>query len=210
MSSMAHKMIVLAGTICCLSLGVYGQRAGAPGKSTSATSTATPRMPDGHPDLSGLWNMGAGQAPAPENGPGAGSSPDLAPSIFAARHAQGRTGDAALINFERDNTILRRMDGNRPQYKPKYWELIKRNDQGGNNEDPGGNCMPPGVPRVGAPTQIVQTATQLVLLYVPEALQDLPPPIASFQSTAAITRISKTWTAHGTESQLAIGRETRW
>ena len=39
------------------------------------------------------------------------------------------------------------MGSNKPLYKPKYWETVKKLDQNGNTDDPGYNCMPAGVPR---------------------------------------------------------------
>jgi hypothetical protein len=156
MKSVACRTIAVAAVLCWLSSPVWAQQA------------ATPRAPDGHPDLSGLWNGGAG-------GGGGGNNPAVDrekygavgfdPSVLVARQAAGHTGPAALINFERDNTLVRRMGSNKPLYKPKYWETVKNLDQNGNKEDPGYNCMPAGVPRLGPPAQIIQLPRQLVLLY---------------------------------------------
>lgn len=38
-------------------------------------------------------------------------------------------------------------------------------DVNGNTEDPGFSCFPKGVPPMGAPSQIVQTPTQVIFLY---------------------------------------------
>jgi hypothetical protein len=161
MKSAICNIFVAIAMLCCLTLSASAQRQAPAGDS----KVATPRTADGHPDLSGLWNGG--------NGGGGGGAPEepgdpnsFQPSVFAARHTEGLTGAAALINFERDNTILRRMNGNKPPYKPQYWDTVKKLDQNGNTEDPAGNCMPPGVPRVGPPAQISQTPNQLIFLYV--------------------------------------------
>jgi len=106
----------------------------------------------GHPDLTGMWN----------GGPARGlviNKEDPFGAYLAAR-------DGSLVNFERDNTIIRRMDPNRPFYKPEFWEKVQKGDQNGNTEDPSYGCMPGGVPRMGPPAKIVQTATELLFFYV--------------------------------------------
>src|SRR5215831_13244254 len=79
------------------------------------------RTADGHPDLSGVWN-GANTGPYIK-------AEDPNAALLAAR-------DGTLINFERDNTIIRRADPNKPLYKPEFWEKVKYLDQNGNTEDP--------------------------------------------------------------------------
>jgi hypothetical protein len=137
--------------ICLLSAVLSAQR-----------QATTPRTADGHPDLSGLWtgNAGGGGNGSPfgddvRNGLGAVG---IAPSILVTR-------DDNIENFERDNSLVRRMGTNKPLYKPQYWETVKKLDQESNIADPGFNCMPPGIPRSGPPAQIVQTRDQLVFLY---------------------------------------------
>ena len=73
------------------------------------SAQATPRAADGHPDLSGVWN-GAATGPYIK-------SDDANSALLAAR-------DGTLINFERDNTIIRRADPNKPLYKPEFLSLI--------------------------------------------------------------------------------------
>ena len=111
----------------------------------------TPRAADGHPDLSGVWN-GANAGPYIK-------AEDPNAALLAAR-------DGTLVNFERDNTIIRRSDPNKPLYKPEFWDKVKYLDQNGNTEDPSFGCVPGGVPRMGPPAKIVQTPTELIFLYV--------------------------------------------
>ena len=103
-----------------------------------------------HPNLSGVWN-GAVPARVTESG-------DKVGLILAAR-------GGTLVNFERDNALIRRMDPNKPVYRPEFWEKVQKLDQEGNNEDPSYSCMPQGVPRMGPPMKIVQTDTELIFLY---------------------------------------------
>jgi len=57
MRSRVTIVAVLTAGIVCLSLALVGAQAGAQGKQDStraaAASAATPRLPDGHPDLNG-------------------------------------------------------------------------------------------------------------------------------------------------------------
>ena len=116
---------------------------------------STPRTADGHPDLSGVW---IGQrAPFVE------STDPLAQNL-ASR-------DGTLLNFERDNAMIRRSDPNKPMYKPEFWEKVQKLDQNGNTEDPSFGCKPAGVPRMGPPAQLVQTPKLMVFLYVSPAAE---------------------------------------
>lgn len=142
----------VVAVLCMIPAQAAPQGAGAAkGEGKKASSAATPHTADGHPDLSGVWTGGMGGGQDDE-----GSS-----DINVTFAARGGT----LVNFERDNTLLRRMDPNRPQYKPEYWEKIQYNDQNEPSEDPSYGCMPAGVPRMGPPRKIIQTANEVVLFY---------------------------------------------
>jgi len=136
---------------CCLTLGaaLWFLPSGAAAQSAEASST--PRLSDGHPDFNGLWN-------------GAANSPFLKSDDPLTANLASR--GASLLNFERDGALVRRADQNKPTYKPEFWEKIQKLDQDGNNQDPSYGCMPAGVPRMGPPLKIVQTAKELVFLYI--------------------------------------------
>jgi len=118
---------------------------------TAQGKQATPRIADGHPDLSGVWN---GNAASPFV-----KSEDPLTANLSSR-------DGTLLNFERDGTLIRRANPNKPLYKPEFWEKVQKLDQNGNTEDPSFGCMPAGVPRMGPPAKIVQTPTELIFLHV--------------------------------------------
>lgn len=118
---------------------------------TAQGNQATPRIADGHPDLSGVWN---GNAASPFV-----KSEDPLTANLSSR-------DGTLLNFERDGTLIRRANPNKPLYKPEFWEKVQKLDQNGNTEDPSFGCMPAGVPRMGPPAKIVQTPTELIFLHV--------------------------------------------
>src|SRR5215471_13605486 len=102
-------------------------------------------------DLNGVWIATAGVGRVDRGDPLA--------SNLASR-------DASLVNFERDNALMRRADPNKPLYKPEFWAKVQEFDQNGNQSDPSYGCMPGGVPRMGPPAKIVQTSKELVFLYV--------------------------------------------
>jgi hypothetical protein len=155
------RTIAVTAALCWLCSTADAQRRMPAADAKAAAPMPTPMTADGHPDLSGLWNggMGGGNQVNPTNPSYLDTDANgFAPSILATR-------GGTFTNFERDNTLVRRMGTNKPIYKPKYWETVKKLDQDGNSADPAGNCMPAGVPRVGPPAEILQTSKQLVFLY---------------------------------------------
>ena len=137
----------------------------------------TPRTPDGKPDLSGRWGGGGG---------GGGvkvreldkelSFPNYA--AYEEALAQGKVSAEAVVigrqtNYRRDNNDYSGKDqalqatftSNPPLYKPQYWEKVQYLDVNGYKEDSAFTCYPAGVPRMGPPSRIVQTANDVVLLY---------------------------------------------
>ncbi len=149
--------LVVAAAMAALWLapvGAAAQRAPARNADARKASGPTPLTADGHPDLNGVWNGGMGG--------GGNLGDDAAENGIAVRfNARGGTP----VNFERDNTLVRRMDSNRPLYKPEFWEKIQSLDQNGSAEDPTYSCMPEGVPRIGPPSKIVQTPAEMIFLY---------------------------------------------
>ncbi|HZF31423.1 MAG TPA: hypothetical protein VE907_20070 [Gammaproteobacteria bacterium] len=114
-----------------------------------------PRLADGHPDLSGIWENGAGiDFVQPQQrgeslcvsgcGPAPGAAP---PSPRPAAQAAAPPRPT------------------RPQYRPelqaKVADLTKRQVE----EDPVLRCQAPGIPRIGPPDKIVQRAGEAVFLY---------------------------------------------
>jgi hypothetical protein len=136
---------VIAAGIVCLSLALVRAQAGAQGKQESAraatASVATPKLPDGHPDLNGQWHHRIGP-PVPQLKPGQSYDAAIAKPIGIAQFNPGK-----------------------PVYKPEYVAKVKDLDERQVQVDPAWYCQPPGVPRIGPPQKIVQNAKELVFLY---------------------------------------------
>lgn len=139
-------LVAVAGVVWFISdVRVAGQ---APQAKTNATAVATPRMPDGRPDLNGYWYR---RRPPIATVRRSGGSVILDPTVRDPnRGAAGN--DAALLPGE-------------PKYKPEFLAKVKELDANQVFQDPAFTCGPPGVPRVGPPQRIVQTAREVVLLY---------------------------------------------
>jgi hypothetical protein len=108
-------------------------------------SGGIPRTTDGHPDLSGTWDNGAG--------------------IDFVRPKQdgdsicifGCAGGGALpLNVAAPST---------PQYRPELAARVADLDKRQVAEDPVLRCVAPGVPRIGPPDKVVQRAGEAVFLY---------------------------------------------
>ena len=138
---------------------------GAPAAQTQSNASAatTPRMPDGKPDLSGVWAAGGG---------GGGGRPVLeddrgnVTDIFPSRRcAPNQVNCSEYTNQSEDGEFTARLTANRPIYKPEYWDKVQQLDMWTNKYDPLFFCQPLGLPRAGAPNRILQTANDVVFLY---------------------------------------------
>jgi hypothetical protein len=146
----------LAATAWVSSSHVAAQRGGGAGPTiTALAAMPTPKMADGHSDLSGRWGGGGG---------GGGN----AVQRFDAKgnyHNLRNDRKGSPVNQERDSGLSQRFLENLPQYKPEYWEKVDYLDVNGNAEDTNFRCFPAGVPRMGPPTKIMATPTEVVFLY---------------------------------------------
>ena len=120
---------------------------------------ATPRAADGRPDLTGIWVGGNAGAPAP------------APSANGSRQVYlalpGLNPDSPQVFKEMDAVAvkLRAANPNKPVYKPELLAKVQELSDLQAKLDPAFFCKLPGVPRMGPPSQIVQSPGQVVLLY---------------------------------------------
>lgn len=118
-----------------------------------AQAQPTPRMADGRPDLSGNWSEPPRQIAVRTSADGKtltvldADAPDL--DIGAQQLFKSRAADR-----ER-----------RPPYKAEYISRQREYMHTASRIDPGIHCYPIGVPRLGPPTEIVQTPTTLYFMY---------------------------------------------
>lgn len=127
-------------------------------KIEQAASQPTPKSPDGHPNLTGYW--------APANGGSEGvfgPQRTLDPSgkqpVTFITEDDEINGDAVAPKARWANKSLR------PTYKPEFAKQQEEQFFRADYIDPSFRCQPEGVPRIGAPTEIVATPTAVVLLY---------------------------------------------
>jgi hypothetical protein len=125
------------------------------GAASAQSGNGVPRAPDGHPDLSGTWDNGAGidfvqprkdgdsicifgcasGAPPPPRGEGGAAAPGAPPPPAG------------------------------PKYRPELTARVADLDERQVQEDPVLRCFAPGVPRIGPPDKIIQRAGEAVFLY---------------------------------------------
>jgi hypothetical protein len=116
---------------------IIGQEA--PRATTGSAPTATPRMPDGRPDLNGYWYRREG----PMSTQRIGESVIMADSFAGTRLIHPGT----------------------PKYKPEFVAKVKELEKNQVREDLTYTCGPPGVPRIGPPQRIMHTPRDLAILY---------------------------------------------
>lgn len=151
--------------LCSISLSTFGQETARnlpPGdtKKADATPVPTPRAADGKPDLTGMWEpRGAG------GGDGGGG-------LIIRKDDQGRTSvldfaepDADFSKGDALHRAQRAAAPNHPPYKPELLEKVKFLDDNVKTYDGALHCMPPGVPRIGAPREILESPGHVFLLY---------------------------------------------
>lgn len=156
--SLAAFVVVSAASIAL----AQGRGGGARGGGAAAQANApTPRLADGHPDLSGTWGGGGGGGREYEVDD-KGNATDIFPS---RRCAPTQVKCSEYTNQSYDGEFTARREANRPLYRPEYWDKVQYLDMNTNKEDPIFQCQPLGVPRVGPPARILQTASDVVFLY---------------------------------------------
>ena len=128
---------------------------------TQTASVVTPRLADGHPDMTGIWSppplaiTGSGtRRCGPTQVKGGGISPDTG----------CQTGqDNFWVDYEWISPS--RFGPSRPIYKPEFWDKIQESDQWTNKDDPVMTCQPLGLPRHGTPRRILQSDKDIVFFY---------------------------------------------
>ncbi len=155
-----RKLFIVASLALVIAAPALAQRGRGAGAGADASAAAagkpTPRAADGHPDLNGVW---AGSAEAVKA---------LAPGESARILFPVRTNpDDKRIFDEMDRAAKERQaaEPNKPPYKPELASKVQLLSDKRQFNDPSFYCKPLGVPRMGPPSQVVQTPGLVVLLY---------------------------------------------
>jgi hypothetical protein len=127
-----------------------------------AASRPTPRLPDGHPDLSGVW---AGSAPVVVDASG---GKHIGIASRSAPKSLDPDGKLARYYLQLDGDKRRAENPNKPPYKEELMAKVKQLDKSENQIDPVVSCHPAGVPRAGVPHQIFATPNYAVFFYTGE------------------------------------------
>ena len=122
----------------------------------------TPRTADGHPDLSGIWRGGAGGV---QVGSSAIQKGNTTVVLFPLEGADPFEGQDLFKALDKRGVARKAAVANKPPYKPELMAKVKDYSDRQTRLDPAFYCKPEGVPRMGPPTQIVQTPGQVVFLY---------------------------------------------
>ena len=156
---MRQAALAAAFTIPCLAQFNPAQLAAAQKAAAEAAAEAakapTPHTADGRADLTGYW------APPAFNpfGPSRPATLDgKAPVVPISEQGETRGNDAGVARRAADTAA-------RPEYKPEYAAKAKQNFERASFHDPAFRCEPEGVPRIGPPTEIVQTPSAVYFLY---------------------------------------------
>jgi hypothetical protein len=145
---MTRRMLAVALTAAVLSAPVAAQA------QRGAESADVPRTTDGKPDLTGVWQGGSTQ-------PGNWEDANAGSGVGGT----GRDANAPVVGSSNDRPAGREGAPYQEWAAKKVLEAFNRRGI----DDPTSRCLPAGLPRsvmLGLfPQQIVQTPTQLVVLY---------------------------------------------
>jgi hypothetical protein len=131
---------VNAGRSLVLTLGLALMQA-----AVAADTAPTPRLADGHPDLNGNWDNGGG--------------------IDFLQPERRADGSLCVSGCQPAAVAGARPPPDRPRYKAEFTARVEQLRLRQQKEDPVLRCQPPGLPRIGPPDKIVQTAREVVFLY---------------------------------------------
>jgi len=140
-----------------------------PDAGAADSNVATPRLPNGHPDLNGVYSERSDQQASgkvvPENVKDGGK-------LYLFPPCCGGSRLGGLYTAEQDGIVLGKGNRNKPVYKAEYWEKVRYMEQHSQQEDGEWSCKPLGIPRIGQPQQIIQQEDRIVFLYATGGFDD--------------------------------------
>ena len=159
MNRRAVHLGMAAVTSVVLGFGVAAQQP------ASTAAASTPRTASGTLDLTGFWGGGGGGGGDADGAARAEETFDISTAVASRRCAPNQLKCDEHTNQSFDGELTGRMERNRPLYKPEYWDQVQYLDVNTNTHDPVFACQSQGVPRIGAPTKIVQMPKEVILFY---------------------------------------------
>jgi hypothetical protein len=162
----AAVLAILSASAFTVSAQTPGQPQGGlkPDDMKALAAKPTPKNADGHPDLNGHWVF-------PETGfrvfygKTVGNEHQLIFGIPATGDPQTDAAVTEDLNKKKDARTQKMLETG-PQYKPEFKDKVIMMGKDPNHYDPTVySCLPPGVPRMGAPRMILQRPDMVVLLY---------------------------------------------
>jgi len=132
----------------------------APAAKPAEPPKPTPRTADGRPDLNGVWGGGGGAG-----APNFVQKGDTLVVVFQLDGADPYQDKDLFKALDERGSARKAAAPNKPPYKPELAAKLKEASDLQSKLDPAFYCKPEGVPRMGAPSQIVQTPGQVVFLY---------------------------------------------
>ena len=133
---------------------LLGAQTAAKSPVTTPVKSPVPRMANGKPDLTGVWQGGSTRRGSWEE----------------ANSGLGVGGTGKDVNAPAAPPSVSRVPGREPPpYQPWAAKKVLESFNKRAIDDPAALCMPPGVPRTGLvglfPIQIIQTPRQVIMLY---------------------------------------------
>jgi len=157
--------LVVAAVVAVSSpAAAQGQRMTADGLAELAKKT-TPHLADGKSDLNGTWDhLGGIEFVRPQNLDN-GSVCVVGCPPAAAAGAGGAGARAGGAGARAGGPPAAPPAPNFPKYKQEFLAKVKDLSERQVEVDTALQCQPPGVPRIGPPAKIVQTAREVLFLY---------------------------------------------
>ena len=142
-----------------------------------------PRMPDGHPDLQGVWETAPcpdcappvidGLSPTPGSGQAAAAARGAAPASptqpASPAQAGGRGGRGRGAGcFGAFGNVGASQPNCEAPYQPWAKELVEKRAADNSKDNPDAHCLPMGILQLDShpyPKKIIQTPTEVIMIY---------------------------------------------
>lgn len=151
-SGLIGAAILAAASVAAAQIAARAPQRGTADQLKQLASRATPKLADGRTDFNGTWDhLGGIEFVRPQ------TKADGSVCLIGCA-PPARAGGPPPAPFPPVQTDF-------PKYKPEFLAKVKDLTEHQVKYDTVLQCQPPGVPRIGPPSKIVQNARELVFLY---------------------------------------------